>query len=241
VAFALRDQLDRDQAVPNPPSMSTLLSHAGLSMHTSQEGGHNQPLSPPIELATTYERPPDGNYGENGLIYSRSCNPTRKLLQDAIGQLETAGNVNIDSLQHCNMPAPSFAFSSGMAAIASLILAHKSPVKLLIPQDVYHGVPTQLIIALNDHGVQHQAVDMTNCDALEHIVKEEVASRSGGSLMVWMETPSNPLCQVTNILDVCEIVGEVRLKAASDDGVRITAVVDSTWAPPCITQPLLVG
>ena len=214
-------------------SMSTLLSHAGLSMNNKNDN-QNQPLSPPIELATTYERPPCGNYGD-GWIYSRQNNPTRKLLEDMMGQLETTSSENI--LVH-DEPAQGFAFSSGMAAIASLILAHKSPVKVLIPTDVYHGLPTQLVTVLNEHGVCHQAVDMT-CNELHDIIKNAQSNEKNElSLVIWMETPSNPLCRITDMKDICTMVHEIH---SSDDALRITTVVDSTWAPPCITQPIKLG
>mmetsp|Transcript_17990 Transcript_17990/g.25500 ORF Transcript_17990/g.25500 Transcript_17990/m.25500 type:complete len:115 (+) Transcript_17990:129-473(+) len=72
LGYQLRTNLDnKKNCNESSPSLSTLLSHAGLS---SSDGNSNAPLSPPIDLATTYERPADGNYGEGGLIYSRSCN-----------------------------------------------------------------------------------------------------------------------------------------------------------------------
>ncbi|EED89880.1 dubious cystathionine gamma-lyase [Thalassiosira pseudonana CCMP1335] len=227
-AYEMRNQLERQDRDAIPLSMSTILSHAGLSTTNSAHDGsrttrhHNAPLSPPIELATTYERPPDGDYGEEGLIYSRICNPTRALLEEVVGRLEVTSDPSC------------FAFSSGMAAVASLILAHKSPVKMLIPSDIYHGIPTQLHSALNDHGIVHETVDMTNCDEVRQRVRKhmERENESGGSLIVWIETPSNPLCQVTDIRGVCDVVRELQ---------AITTVVDSTWAPPCITQPLLLG
>ncbi|KAK1742564.1 cystathionine gamma-synthase [Skeletonema marinoi] len=213
-------------------SLSTLLSHAGLS---SSNGNSNAPLSPPIDLATTYERPADGNYGEGGLIYSRSCNPTRKLLQDAIGQLEVVS-------QHGQIIAPTFAFSSGMAAVASLLLAQKSPVKVLVPEDIYHGVPTQLHVCLNDHGIVHESVDMTNAYDIRQTIEHHIDSKSNaqhdGALVVWMETPSNPLCQVTDIQSICDLVNDVRCQ---HQNANIITVVDSTWAPPVITRPLLLG
>jgi cystathionine gamma-synthase len=112
----------------------------------------------------------------------------------------------------------------------------------LIPLDVYHGLPSQFATALNDHGVLHQSVDMTDCEALKSIITEEVAENSsrGGSLIVWMETPSNPLCQVTNISAICDMVKDVQ-STISNEEYTITTAVDSTWAPPCITQPLNLG
>lgn len=222
--------------------MSTLLSHAGLPVQNNAGADANEALSPPIVLATTYERPPDGNYRENDFIYSRQSNPTRKLLEDVMGELETADSNPRGRDDARGTSAPGYAFSSGMAAVASLILSHKSPVKLLVPRDVYHGVPTQLVAALEDHGVLHRAVDMTDCEELQRTIAQEVLNSSGreGSLIVWIETPSNPLCQVTDIRRVCDIVQEVRSESAGEK-FRITSVVDSTWAPPCITRPLLVN
>ncbi|KAL9179594.1 hypothetical protein ACHAXT_008884 [Thalassiosira profunda] len=130
--------------------------------------------------------------------------------------------------------APTYAFSSGMAAVASLLLACKSPVKLLLGKDVYHGVPTQLHACLNDHGVKHKSVDMTNCDEVRRAIESN--TNSDGTLLVWMETPSNPLCQVTDIQKICNTANEEKNAKA-----RILTVVDSTWAPPCITQPLSLG
>ncbi|KAL7497520.1 hypothetical protein ACHAWT_005533 [Skeletonema menzelii] len=228
LGYQLRKNLDNTKNCNESTlSLSTLLSHAGLS---STDGMGNAPLSPPLDMATTFERPADGNYGEGGLIYSRSCNPTRKLLEDAIGQLEGShGQI-----------APTFAFSSGMAAVASFLLAHKA-VKVLLPEDIYHGVPTQLHVCLNDHGIVHETVDMTNtCDireTIEHHI-ESTNNKDDGTLVVWMETPSNPLCQVTDIQSICELVDEVRCQ---NENVNIVTVVDSTWAPPVITRPLLLG
>lgn len=238
-AFRLSKKLANEQATSL--SMPTILSQAGVSMQNN-DGNHNKPMSPPLNLATTYERPPSGDYGENSWVYTRESNPTRKLLEDVMAQLETTTTMGTDSTQNniesCQQ-ACGYAFSSGMAAISSVILAHKSPVKVLIPLDVYHGLPSQFANALNDHGVVHKSVDMTKCSELKKIIAEEATnvSETDGSLIVWMETPSNPLCQVTNIKEICDMVEEIR----SSTSFRITTAVDSTWAPPCITQPLKLG
>jgi cystathionine gamma-synthase len=128
-----------------------------------------------------------------------------------------------------------------MAAIASVLLAHKSPVKVLVPTDAYHGVPTMFAKSFNDHGILHQAVDMTNSDKLRDVVAKEIGRSRGehASLVVWMETPSNPLCQVSDIKEMCNAVEEMRGHAGEE--FKITTIVDSTWAPPCITQPLKLG
>jgi cystathionine gamma-synthase len=236
-SYALSEKLAKEHGSV-VASISTILSHAGLPM--SHDSKYNQPLSPPINLATTYERPPDGNYAEDGWIYSRESNPTRKLLEDVMGQLETTSATEMSNDDSCKH-ADGYAFSSGMAAIASLLLAHKSPVKVLIPTDVYHGLLTQFAKVLSDHGVLHSSVDMTNCEALKSCIEKEMSTDAGryGSLIVWMETPSNPLCQVIDIKTICDMVEEIR--QSTDGKFRITTVVDSTWAPPFISQPLKLG
>lgn len=152
-----------------------------------------------------------------------------------MGQLEMTNHSDEDG---SNTIAPTYAFASGMAAVASLLLACKSPTKILTPSDVYHGVPTQLYTALHDHGIMHESVDMTNCNEIQQKIEENVGSATDeGCLVVWLETPSNPLCQVTDIQAVCNIVQNIR----SQNKRRILIVVDSTWAPPCISRPLLLG
>ena len=56
---------------------------------------------------------------------------------------------------------------------------------------------------------------------------------------MWLETPSNPLTKITDIQAVCDDVQKYSSDGNYND--RIVTVVDSTWSPPSITQPLLVG
>lgn len=65
------------------------------------------------------------------------------------------------------------------------------------------------------------------------IEQELLKCPPSSGVIVWMETPSNPLCQVLDISTVCETAKRVRPDA--------TTVVDSTLAPPVLTQPLLHG
>ncbi|EJK75090.1 hypothetical protein THAOC_03197 [Thalassiosira oceanica] len=204
----LRAAAVRQQRREEPPSMATKLAHAGI------EDGRR--------LSTTFERPPDGNYAD-GPIYSRSCNPTRKLLERALGKLELEEEEE----------TPTYCFSSGMAAVASLVLAC-SDVHMLMPLDVYHGLPTQLHSCLATHGVRHTAVDMTSLTA--ESLRQHCNHQ--GTLIVWLESPSNPMCQVTDIKGICKLVDETRATGAFP---RTLTVVDSTWAPPCITRPLTLG
>ena len=202
-------------------SLDTVLAHAGVD--ASQ---HNAPMSPPLSLASTYTRPPDGPYHEGDLKYSRMGNPTRDLLEETMGRLECHG----DSRDHNDIV--SCAFSSGMAGVSSLVMAHKEPVTVLLPTDLYHGVPTVLADVMSRFNVKYQKIDFTQESQLEQALSEMNYSNN---VIVWMETPSNPLCQVIDIKAVCNQVDSFRSQ------LNITTVVDSTLAPPCVTQPLRLG
>ena len=86
-------------------------------------------------------------------------------------------------------------------------------------------------------------MDMTNCNEIRQTIKENIISsnENEGTLVVWIETPSNPLCQVTDIQAVCNVVQEMRRSRNNESENRILCVVDSTWAPPVITKPLNMG
>jgi O-acetylhomoserine/O-acetylserine sulfhydrylase-like pyridoxal-dependent enzyme len=208
-------------STPLPPlSLATLLSHAGVVSSES-----NAPMSPPLCLASTYTRPPDGPYHDDDYHYTRTDNPTRTLLEDTVGRLECHGDER--DFQH----VISCAFASGMAAVSSILLSHKSPVTVLLPSDSYHGVPTVLADHLSRFEITYETVDSTDASNLEKALSTQV----GKDVVVWLETPSNPLCQVIDIEATCAIVNEFRPHA------NITTVVDSTLAPPCVTQPLRVS
>lgn len=111
----------------NTTGIDTLLAHAGL------QAGPNAPMSPPIHMATTYARPAEGSYREGDCVYIREGNPTRLLLEKEMSQLETHG-------REVDTQAVSCAFASGMMAASSIVLAHKAPLTVLLPRDLYHGV-----------------------------------------------------------------------------------------------------
>jgi Cystathionine beta-lyases/cystathionine gamma-synthases len=273
--------------------MDTLLSHAGLKTgkgrnHGTKDQGDainvplhsmNEPLCPPLHLETTYTRPPSGDYfnpqdGGNGWIYSRIGNPTRKLLEDCMSQLEinTHGTKvmegNIMGTTTCAKNDEDWskddddddddddatsgitcAFSSGMAAVAAVLLALPQRLHVLLPNDIYHGVPTQLKTMFVQRNLTYSTIDMTNIDNVQDEIRqfmekykddETAVHDNRPHLLVWMESPSNPQCKVVDIKATCGHVSKYR---EENDPMKygITTVVDSTWAPPPITQPLLVS
>ena len=266
------ERADQNEAISIKLSMDSFLAHAGLPLFPNNTDDNvnllNQPLSPPLELATTYERPPDGNYGQHGNIYSRIHNPTRFLLEEIMAALEHVKQHDDQTNMEKNISNYCTAYSSGMAAVSSILLAHppnskKSAIHVILPDDVYHGVPSQLVSVLIQHGISYSSVDMTRIEGVRnhilHVSNEstfeednKIAESKYNSIILWLETPSNPLAKVTDIASICNLVEELKSTSSlfqSDPThdtnetapISITTVVDSTWAPPCITQPLQVS
>lgn len=235
-----------------PPSVATLLSHAGI-----QAGQHNAPQSPPLHTATTYTRPPDGMYRDGDSVYARNDNPTRLMLERNVYDLEcinmdlrskapTAPAVasGADSQATCQ-PVSSFAFASGLMAVTSILLAHASPITVLIPDDFYHGTSTLFFDVFARHSqVKTVRVDMrrpsTIVEAIARVAQSG-ASPQHRNVIVWMETPSNPQIQVVDIQQICQTVQEQQKQDYIRPNVTITTVVDGTMSSPILTRPLELG
>jgi cystathionine gamma-synthase len=228
-AEELAEQLEKA-----PSDIDTLLSHAGVP-----KGIPNVPLAPPLAFASTYTRPSEGPYNEGDIIYSRMDNPTRRLLESTIYQLECSSPLDA-SIHPDDYPGMTSAFASGMMAASSIILAHQNnPLTVLLAEDVYHGVATVLVDVFQGRfGVQVQRVNMLDENSLEKELAQLASTQRQGSVIVWLETPSNPRCDVIDLAGVCQVVERCR---KLNDNMSITTVTDSTLAPPTIQQPLQVS
>lgn len=205
--------------------MDTVLAHAGVDDH-NQQHHDNRPMAPPLHVATTYTRPPDGDYRATDSVYSRMDNPTRLLLEQEMARLEGHG------IFFSNADQPrSFAFCSGMMAVSGLILAHQAPLTVLLPTDLYHGTSTVMWDVFTRFGVTVERVDWRNLDTAAQQVVTNIPSDH--NVIVWLETPSNPLCHIIDIQAVCTWA---RTHVSTQQPPTI--VVDSTLAPPPIQQPL---
>ena len=199
----------------------TQLAHAGVSFPAFT----NCPLSPPLHFATTYTRPVDGTYLPTDAIYARLDNPTRLALETEIYQLETAGLAAAVVVQ--DPPLRSLAFASGMMAISSVILAHQSPLVVMVPQDTYHGVPTVLVDVFSRFQVELRKVDMNDVNAFKKALRAVDSSQF--HLIVWVESPSNPQCHVLDMAKLSQLAHQYH-------NTKVTCVVDSTLHP--LQQPL---
>lgn len=166
-------------------------------------------VSTPITLSTTFERETDGSY-KSGYVYSRANNPNRHLLEQSIAILEK-GEAGV-------------AFSSGMAAITALFQTLQPGDHLLIPHDVYYATRAMAQTMFGSKGVAISQVAMYDLEAVQKAIRPNTA-------LVWLETPSNPQLNISDIAEIAKMVHEVGGLCA----------VDNTWASPVLQQPLNAG
>jgi|GEM_PF-142402 len=144
----------------------------------------------------------------DGYIYTRIGNPTVRALEECIAELEEG--------------AGAVATSSGMGAVATAFLALlKSGDHVVSTASVYGPSLVLLKEHLGRFGVASSFVDTSDLEAVRRSLR-------GETRLIYVETPSNPLLQVTDIRAVADI--------AHERGALL--VVDSTFASPYLQQPL---
>ncbi len=158
--------------------IETLAVHAGHSIDEASGA-----VSAPIQLSTTFERAPDGSY-PRGFVYSRSDNPNRHALEQAMAALEGG--------------SAAAAFGSGLAASAAVCQALAPGDHLVAAAEAYHGATRLLRDLLIPWGLEVTFVDMTNLAA----VREAVRPRTK---LFWTETPSNPQLKITDLAEIARI------------------------------------
>lgn len=166
---------------------------------------------PPIYQVSTYKQ--DGVGGlRGGYEYSRSANPTRTALEEALAAVEGGGR--------------GFAFASGLAAEDTLLRATLRPGDhMVVPDDAYGGTYRLVARVFGPWGVDHTPVDLSDLDAVA------AAIEPGRTKVVWVETPTNPLLGISDIAALAAL--------ASAAGALL--VVDNTFATPYLQQPLALG
>ncbi|WP_028648946.1 cystathionine gamma-synthase [Nocardiopsis sp. CNT312] len=182
-----------------------------LAIHTGQEpDAGTGAVAVPIYQTSTYAQ--DGVGGlRQGYEYSRTGNPTRTALEECLAALESG--------------ARALAFASGMAAEDTLLRTVLAPGDhIVIPGDAYGGTFRLVSEVLQRWGVAWDAVDQTDPEAVRAAMRPRTR-------LVWTETPTNPLLNITDIEAVAAI--------AHDAGAL--HVVDNTFASPYLQRPLDLG
>jgi len=136
----------------------------------------------PIVQTTTFAQYELG--GEPPYCYSRSGNPTRRALEEALAALEGA--------------AHGLAFASGLAAAQAVLLTLRSGARVVASQDLYGGCHRLFTKVFSRFGVQFDLVDTTDTEIVRRALDTPAQ-------WLWLETPSNPLLRVTDIEACAEI------------------------------------
>ena len=166
-------------------------------------------VTPPLVLSSNFSF---AGFGEKRQYdYTRSGNPTRDLLGEALAELEGGAGAVVTS--------------TGMSAITLLLHALLKPgQRLVVPHDAYGG-SWRLFNALAAKGAfELTTIDFTDPRALAETLATQPA-------VVWIETPSNPLLRITDlrfVIDAAHAVGAL-------------TVVDNTFLSPALQTPIEFG
>ncbi|MGX5202269.1 cystathionine gamma-synthase [Aliikangiella sp. IMCC44632] len=172
-----------DPQEPNAVRLDTVSVRAGIESDT-QHGA----ITPPLYLSSNYSF---ADFNEpREFDYTRSGNPTRQILGDALAQLEGGFGGVITS--------------SGMSAIFLVLQLLKAGERILVPHDCYGG-SFRLFRSFQERGLLSvDFVDQTNPTALQLALQKQPK-------IVWIETPSNPLLR---LVDIQQVSAAAKLKGA---------------------------
>ncbi|MGZ7067808.1 MAG: trans-sulfuration enzyme family protein, partial [Methanobacterium sp.] len=142
--------------------------------------------------------------------YSRTSNPTRSVLEDALAELEGG--------------SAGFAFSSGMSAISTIIHILKAGDHVIVCDDCYGGTYRLFSEIMTRFGLEFTFIRMDREENIKNAIKSNTK-------MIWIETPSNPLLNITDLEMVSKIAKENDL----------LTVADNTFASPYFLKPIDFG
>lgn len=182
---------------------NTKTIHAGVEPDPSTGA-----IMTPIYQTSTYVQKRPGDH--LGYEYSRSQNPTRQALEANIASLENAEY--------------GICFSSGLAAIDSLLKLLEPGDEVISTSDLYGGTYRQFREVFEKFGIVFHFIPMRSPEEVEAYMNERTR-------MIWIETPSNPMM---NIIDIEGIA-----KLAKDH--RALVVTDNTFSSPYLQKPIDLG
>ncbi|WP_020670385.1 cystathionine gamma-synthase [Amycolatopsis nigrescens] len=165
----------------------------------------------PIYQTSTYAQDGVGGTREGDYEYSRTANPTRTALEQALAALEGARH--------------GLAYASGMAASDAVLRSVVRPGDhLVLGNDAYGGTFRLIDKVLTQWGLEYTVADLSKVDEVRAAIRPETK-------LIWCESPTNPLL---GIADIPALAG-----VAHSAGARL--VVDNTFATPYLQTPLSLG
>lgn len=180
-----------------------------LLVHGAVDGDeYTGSVNIPIYQTSTYKQ---WGLGDFKYEYSRTGNPTREALEKTIAALEGGYG--------------GLAFASGMVALTTILLSLNSGDRVIIPDNLYGGTFRIVDKVFTNLDIKHSIVSPSDLESLEAELK------SGGVRIVFVETPTNPLMDITDIRAVADI-------AHRYDAI---VVVDNTFMSPYLQRPIEHG
>ncbi len=164
-------------------------------------------MTPVFQTSTYVQESPGVN---KGYEYARSQNPTRTALEKALAEIELAEY--------------GLAFSSGVAATDAVIRLLEPGDEVICGNDMYGGTYRLFTRVFEKSGIRFRYVDTTHAEN----VRDEITDNTK---LVWLETPTNPLMNVTDIAGV----------ASFTKPRNILMAVDNTFASPFLQNPIELG
>ena len=183
--------------------LATKFIHAGVVPDPSTGA-----IMTPIYQTSTYVQSAPGQH--KGYEYARSQNPTRKALEDALAAIEN-GKFGLS-------------FSSGVAATDAVIKLLSPGDEVIAANDMYGGTYRLFSKVFAKFGIKFHYVDMGTADNIRQYINTKTK-------LIWTETPTNPLMNITDIAALSGIAKEH----------KILLVVDNTFATPYLQNPLDLG
>ena len=178
-------------------------------IHSGQDRDpHTGASSIPIYQVSTYHQQDPEHLGPYD--YGRSDNPTREALEQTLAQLEGG--------------ARGLAFASGMAATSSALLLFQPGDHLVVGRDIYGGTYRILTTVFHRWKLDVTFVDTADPDLVRRAIRPETRG-------LFVETPANPLLQITDLRAMAAI--------AREHG--IVAITDNTFMTPYLQRPLELG
>ena len=179
-----------------------------LCLHSSDFKNEYGCLTTPIYQTSTFVH--EGVEDTSKYSYSRLANPTRCHLESLVAKLENGYSA--------------FAFSSGMAAITTVIKLIKPPAHIIASDDLYGG---SIRLFSNDalsYGYEFDFIDTSNLELVKSKIRKDTKA-------IYIETPSNPLMHVSDIKEIASIA----------EANNLLFFVDNTFLTPYFQRPLDLG
>jgi cystathionine gamma-synthase len=165
-------------------------------------------ISTPIYQSSTFRHPE--LFASTGFDYSRGLNPTRLELEKTVASLER-GTYGL-------------AFSTGMAAISSLIKVFSPGDHIIVSGDLYGGTYRLFSEYYAKYGYEFSWIDTSDVEAVRAAFRDNTRG-------IFIETPSNPMMKVTDIRAMAGII----------HGRNGYLIVDNTFLTPYFQNPLDLG